>query len=309
MSSLPLILYHGTRDCPDGYGAAFACWHKYKSAGAEYLPMDHVRKDITLTEFHTLVPQIAGRLVYILDFSFPKHIMQHIFALAAETIWIDHHKESFEMWLGRYTPGMKYTKSKFDNVTILLDDNRSAAWLTWLHFNPSRNAIPPTLFMLIDDRDRWQWKMKGTREAHCALMSMRPWTFYKWSVISIPDLLDTGARIAAAEDAQIASLLQAVQPIHIPMDDTIPGMFEELRKGLACNTALHVDEVGHRMYERSKTFGCCWRVSKGGVVSVSLRSAPAGADVSQIARRYGGGGHRNAAGFTTDLMTIARWLK
>ena len=33
----------------------------------------------------------------------------------------------------------------------------------------------------------------------------------------------------------------------------------------------------------------------------SLRSHPDGVDVSAIARSFGGGGHRQAAGFSTDL--------
>ena len=33
----------------------------------------------------------------------------------------------------------------------------------------------------------------------------------------------------------------------------------------------------------------------------SLRSHPAGVDVSAIARAFGGGGHKRAAGFSTDM--------
>jgi len=303
----PLVIYH--KNCADGFAAAFAAWQVFRADGADYLPMDYVKKTITLQEFRALVPPLVGRTVIILDFSFPKHIMQHIFTEANNSVWIDHHKVAFEMWIERYEPGMRYTKSKRDNVKIILDDNRSGAWLAWMYFNPSKGTVPPTLFSLIDDRDRWQWKLKGTREAHCALMSMRPWTFFKWSQISIPDLLDTGARIVAFEDAQIAGLMDNAQEIHIPMDDTIPGMFEELRKGLACNTSIHVSEIGHKLYAECETFGCCWSVDGHGVVWMNLRSADAGMDVSKIAQRYGGGGHRNSAGFKTDLMTIARWLK
>jgi hypothetical protein len=37
-----------------------------------------------------------------------------------------------------------------------------------------------------------------------------------------------------------------------------------------------------------------------GMWQFSLRSLPGGADVSEIAKRYGGGGHKHAAGFETD---------
>ena len=32
-------------------------------------------------------------------------------------------------------------------------------------------------------------------------------------------------------------------------------------------------------------------------------------DVSTIAKAIGGGGHRNAAGFSTDIDTLMEWLK
>ena len=38
-----------------------------------------------------------------------------------------------------------------------------------------------------------------------------------------------------------------------------------------------------------------------GVRKVSLRATDGRVDVSQIARAYGGGGHRQAAGFSTEL--------
>jgi nanoRNase/pAp phosphatase (c-di-AMP/oligoRNAs hydrolase) len=103
--------------------------------------------------------------------------------------------------------------------------------------------------------------------------------------------------------------MQNVQPIHIPIDTAIRGMFDEQVKGLAVNTREHVSEVGNRLAVASGTFGCCWSVDGTGAVWMNLRSTDAGIDVSDVAKRHGGGGHRNAAGFKTDIMTIARWLK
>lgn len=43
-------------------------------------------------------------------------------------------------------------------------------------------------------------------------------------------------------------------------------------------------------------FTVCWYESYGGR-TYSLRSEDSRADASEVAKRYGGGGHRNAAGF------------
>ena len=40
---------------------------------------------------------------------------------------------------------------------------------------------------------------------------------------------------------------------------------------------------------------------RGGLRKVSLRATDSSLDVSRIARKYGGGGHTQAAGFTTDI--------
>ena len=47
-------------------------------------------------------------------------------------------------------------------------------------------------------------------------------------------------------------------------------------------------------------FGVVWSVIDTDIV-VSLRSTDEGPDVSQIAKIYNGGGHRNAAGFKVSL--------
>ena len=49
-------------------------------------------------------------------------------------------------------------------------------------------------------------------------------------------------------------------------------------------------------------------IDKDGQCKCSLRSN-GDYDVSAIAKAFGGGGHRNAAGFTTDIQTLLEWIK
>ena len=54
-------------------------------------------------------------------------------------------------------------------------------------------------------------------------------------------------------------------------------------------------DAGHKLAE-GRAFGACyWDTPNGRVFS--LRSTNEGADVSEIAKQFGGGGHRNASGF------------
>jgi len=68
-------------------------------------------------------------------------------------------------------------------------------------------------------------------------------------------------------------------------------------RGIAVNAnALFASELGNLLAEQSGTFGLIWQLSGDGEIKASLRSK-GDFDVAAIAARYGGGGHRNAAGF------------
>lgn len=81
--SKPLVIYHAS--CADGFGAAFSCWLKLGDE-AEYVPMQYGDIDTHL--------EYTGREVFILDFSFPREVMDHFFANAKRVVWLDHHASS-----------------------------------------------------------------------------------------------------------------------------------------------------------------------------------------------------------------------
>ena len=79
--------------------------------------------------------------------------------------------------------------------------------------------------------------------------------------------------------------------------------------GLAANCPPHLQsDVGHELANQSGTFGLLWSIDKDNNCRCSLRSN-GDYDVSAIAKAFGGGGHRNAAGFTTDIQTLLEWIK
>ena len=54
-------------------------------------------------------------------------------------------------------------------------------------------------------------------------------------------------------------------------------------------------DAGHLLANGEPFAACYWDTPTGRVFS--LRSTDDGLDVSEIAKKYGGGGHRNASGF------------
>lgn len=64
------------------------------------------------------------------------------------------------------------------------------------------------------------------------------------------------------------------------------------------NSPMFISELGSQL-ATAADFAMVWYHDHSeNVIRVSLRSTDRGADVSEIAKLFGGGGHRNAAGFS-----------
>lgn len=59
-------------------------------------------------------------------------------------------------------------------------------------------------------------------------------------------------------------------------------------------------DAGHELAKGQPFAACYWDTPQGRVFS--LRSSADGVDVAEIAKQYGGGGHRNAAGFRVTYV-------
>lgn len=299
----PLVIYHA--DCTDGFGAAFAAWLKLGDE-AEYLPMQYGFKP------HEM-PSFTDRTVYMVDFSWPRDLMTELFEKAESVVWLDHHKTAFEMWCETERELYK----EFNNLdrSILLDNNKSGALLAWEYFHP--NTEVPMLIQHIDDRDRWQFQLEGSKELHAALASMKPWSFEQWENIldlrdpvAVEQMIDEGWAILRAQKQHVTSMAKQARKCEIwkLTDDNYEVEYQFKLPGLALNTPSHMSEVGHELANASGTFGLVYYIGSDNKVKCSLRSNGE-YDVSAIAKSFGGGGHRNAAGFETDIETLMGWLK
>ena len=300
----PLVIYHD--NCTDGFGAAFSAWLALGDE-AEYVPMNY--NSINPADLADLTDD---REVYILDFSLPRVQMESVFRLAKRVVWLDHHKTAFEMWCSK-APDLFFTihKEADDQKHIVLDDCKSGALLAWEYFHPDTEV--PMLIKHIDDRDRWQFKLDGSKELHAALASYRPWSFKRWNQLYEDEawtygmLKAEGAAILRAQDQTVQQIVGHARKSYIehPHGGDNDWVFVT---GLAVNSPVHQSEVGHELANQSGTFGLAWYLAEDNTVRCSFRSN-GDYDVSAIAKAFGGGGHRNAAGCTVSLDTLKEWLK
>lgn len=317
----PLVIYHAS--CADGFGAAFAAWLKLGDE-AEYLPAKY-NEDVLAKAV------VIGRDVYILDFSLPRKDMNFLFANANRIVWLDHHKTAFEMWCGKYERGMFYEEIGNGNThTLRLNDNKSGAMLAWEYFHPGTEV--PMLIRHIDDYDRWQFKIPGTKEFNKALWSHGPWSFEQWQNEFLlaatgrnglsfgqtsrhSSLIKEGAAILRAHEQNVQSVVKgSARECVIEYQEQLPsGLWVGSPMtwgGLAANCPPHLtSDVGHELANKSGTFGLCWTLKKEGMIAACSLRSNGDYDVSAIAKVFGGGGHKNAAGMEVPIDTLLRWLK
>lgn len=260
----PLVLYHS--HCIDGFGAGWAAWRQLGDR-AEYRPVSH-------DEPPPDVGDVDGRPLAILDFSYPRDTLLELADRASELRVIDHHKTAREA-----LEGLEFCS---------FDMDKSGAVLAWEHFHPDEPV--PELLLYVQDKDLWQWRLSGTAEIIAAIRSY-PMDFARWSrwvddwKTHREELLEEGAAILRYEREIVNTLVEGAS------EQTLAGY-----RILAVNAPLLQSEVANVLAE-GRPFGVAWHEAKGRRY-FSLRSREGGIDVADLARRFGGGGHARAAGFS-----------
>lgn len=288
-----ICIYHG--NCADGFGAA---WVVRQALGNEVI-------------FHPGVygnepPDVTGADVLIVDFSYKRPVLERMAANARSLLVIDHHKTAKEDLAGFMAPehggyevARKWVHEMRDEVPpirVLFDMDHSGAMLTWRYFFPDR--APPSLLKHIEDRDLWRFDLDGTREIQACVFS-HSYDFAVWDCLverastidGRASLIREGAAIERKHHKDVAELIAvSARPMVI-------GGVEVLAANLPYIFAS--DAAG--ALAAGRPFGATYFDTPEGRL-FSLRSrGDDGADVSAIAKLYGGGGHKNASGFRMPL--------
>lgn len=276
-----LCIYHG--NCADGFAAAWA-----------------VRARLDDAEFHAGIygqppPDVTGRRVVLVDYSYKRDVIAAMSQSAASILIVDHHKSAAEDLAGLPTPPPPPDDRPDltgwlpdSGVWARFDMDHSGAMLAWQHFHGT--AEPPELLRHIEDRDLWRFALPGTREIQAAVFSY-PYDFEVWSRLmwsrSIDSLRAEGVAIERKHHKDVAELVAVTRRDMTIGDVVVP---------VASLPYTLVSDAAHLMAADAPFAGCYWDTPTGRVFG--LRSRPDGADVSEVAKRYGGGGHKHAAGFT-----------
>ena len=282
-SKKTIILYHGS--CPDGFTAAWVAWKKFKNQ-AEYQVIQHNSPPSK---------NLKRKTIFLLDFCYPAPEMKNLAEENEKITVIDHH----------ITAEKNLRKSdfrKFGNLEVVFDKSHSGTRLAWDYFHPK--SPPPLLVSYIEDGDLWlteTTKRASAREI-LSFINAYDFDFLVWNKLekligsakTRRECVERGKLILQYENKIIGDGVGSASAVNFAG-----------RRVLASNYPILRSEIGHKLLERKPPISIIWR-EKGGRISVSLRS-DGSVDVAALAEKYGGGGHKSAAGFTLEKGEKLPW--
>ncbi len=264
-----VVIYHA--DCRDGFGAAYAAWKKFGDT-ASYLPV------------RTQSEPPAGlvdKTIYIVDYSYDAVTLNHLLATNRTVVVIDHHQSS------------EAAVTSFPQNVF--DQNHSGAVLAWQYFHPG--TAVPELLQQVEDHDLWRFALPENREFNTALgqyeMSFPVWDALVAELAASEanrvNFVAKGALIAKFEDRLVENLLRFKERVIFEGHEVWAINASRIYRSILGNKLAELNEA-----DGGIPLGIVY-YHNDGKVSISLRSKGA-VDVAEITEKYGGGGHKHAAG-------------
>jgi len=281
-----LILYHG-QGCPDGYASAFAAWLRRGDA-ATYIPMEHGPSMV--------IPDVAGKHVVVVDFSFSAAVTADLKSRAASFVVLDHHASA------------EKELKDLPEENKVFSMQQSGCTLSWDYFQQGQGHEEVPLFLrYLEDKDIWRWAFRDSEAFSAGFGTV------KFEMNAFKDLLDKGE--AGVDEIiergrAILEYKNGVRDSHVKR--ALPCRLKAAPQfnGLIVNGSTIASEIGNAMCQQPGIqFGAIWNYDHAKKsIYVSLRSDSDEVDVSIIAKSFGGGGHKRAAGFNYSGASIEELL-
>lgn len=267
--------YHG--NCWDGFGAAYALWRQYGDSQTTYRAVNYGEGP----------PKVESGVqdLWLLDFTYPRDVLDRLVTEVDRLFIIDHHKTAAQ------------ALEDFECHVKIFDMEHSGAYLTYRYLNPE--AAPenvPLLYDYLQDRDLWRFELPQSREIN-AYIRTQPYDFSAWSQMEVTIELaferavNEGAASLRLVDRTV-EMICAQAYLKTIGDYAVPTV----------NATAFWSEVGHLLLQQwpQARVVCSYFDKADGMRVYSLRSRP-DFDCSELARRFGGGGHKTASGFALPI--------
>jgi len=244
--------------------------------------------------------------VLMVDFAWKGREVNIKLNLLAKSLRIfEHHKTAAE------------TLKNLEFVTY--DVTRSGVGLAWdflfgyedfrhgnwdVHWVDIKDPQPrPWWVQYVEDYDLWVKKLDDTDAINMYLHAL-PKTIEVWDLLAAHSQ-EGGKRIAFEQGSGM--LRQQNYQVKCLVEMANSGRGWGCTVGFVNAPYFLTSDVGHEL-SKTHDIALVWQVRKDGLVSVGLRSI-GDIDVSKVAKRWGGGGHKNSAGFELTHSQLQVMLK
>lgn len=272
-----LVIYH--QGCCDGYAAGIVAYDVLHTGTTTYRILP-----VNVSKMSTEIPRLPpARNVLSFDLSYtPETLRQLVEKYRDGVVEVyDHHITTRECLECEYA------------VCVHFDNEVSGAMLAWRHYHP--DSAPPRFIQYVQDRDLWHWRLEHSSEINAYLQStmltrgLRDWIGHLRDDSWIEDAIMRGGVILATVKSAVDLICKGSRP------RVVDGLHVAV-----VNSPIYGSEIGDHL-SRYYDYVVVWRTAELSRVDVSLRSEKGKTDVSQIAKRFGGGGHVSASGFATSF--------
>jgi oligoribonuclease NrnB/cAMP/cGMP phosphodiesterase (DHH superfamily) len=287
-----IVFYH--ENCIDGFASAYVAWKKFKNK-AEYIPLSHNNDpESILKNKKVKINNLKDKEVYFIDFCLKKDILEKINKISKKLVVIDHHIGTIDEF--------SFLKDH------LYGEGISGAYLASQYFFGKQTI--PKLIRYISIGDNWSFsKDKNKRQEEENILSYINSIDFDFNTFRKIEK-DFEDKKKFLEIKKIGEILEKNYQKRV-LDHVADAKLIDfdIYKVYAVNSSrMFKSELGHVLAEKTKSFAIVYYFEKG-ELKLSFRGVGK-INLSELAQKYGGGGHFNASSMKTkDPKFIEEFIK
>jgi uncharacterized protein len=288
IETVDYVLFHAKSvepfaPCVDGLFAAYAAYLAIPHA--MFTPCVYGVKNAPKMDLS------MGDRIYLLDISYPAHILEKWADTGAEITIIDHHKTALEDLSGLS-----------GRVLKTFDMDQSGAVLAWRHFHP--NVPVPKLYQYVQDRDLWTKRLP-----YCDLVSLGLSEYFDLFEKTFLQCFQIIQDHGISKNSDLFYMMVGTT-VEKEVKEAIEDACNRAKIRLVCGHKVayticltqrerrSYSDIGSALLDKFPNVAfSCTQTGRGW----ALRSKDDRLDVSIVAKMLGGGGHRNASGCAAEL--------
>jgi len=291
------IVSHGPA-CSDGLCAMWVATRYHKQNRSEFIQQ--------YLNTHTTEIDVYNTSILFMDYSPTYDQLLVLLSRGNRVTIIDHHLTT----VSHLSPLLNIDYEKiYPTLKLIIDINKSAGELVWDYFY-GNNYPCPLFIQYIGDRDLWLWRLPNSKNINKAFDIKDLIQFKKFDKLYKKEtsgdvvknlyynkLSHMGSICLLAENRLLQKMAKG--SILVKMD---------IYNVRVVSQYVLINELGSYLCESSDCdFALIWKYNPiKDTIYVSLRGTDKSPDLSKIAEKFGGGGHRNASSFCINEVS-GKW--